>query len=264
MPALRSPVLRQRIFEARFDGGYRYLDRCGDAMIILLDLLPGLTKVAWLPGEVAPKGARLICPALDITVVFDTYRLIVDQMPVGNVDCDFAEIASNALSTLKGRFDLRRMLRFGARRIKVIPTESVEEADRLSAKLAAPCPWELPATDSYELSEVSQTYVWETSDRSKGVRVSTSSYNKLGADFRVDERLKGPPHLLPEGQHEALIEQLRRRKLAEKDPESGVALDIDYYWVGPSADARVSEFLDLAGKTADSLEADVVGARRKS
>ncbi len=35
-----KPKLVQQVFEARFDRGYRYLDRCREALLILEEALP--------------------------------------------------------------------------------------------------------------------------------------------------------------------------------------------------------------------------------
>jgi hypothetical protein len=75
--------LVQSIFEVRYEQGYRYLDRCGDVMVILEQALPSITEnKIWMTAEMQPTGARIKCPELDITVVFDTYRLCIDQNPV--------------------------------------------------------------------------------------------------------------------------------------------------------------------------------------
>ena len=74
-----KPKLLQNVFEARYERGYRYLDRCGDVMVILEEALPSLSNNSvWMPDDARPTGARMKCPSLDVTVAFDTARLVVD------------------------------------------------------------------------------------------------------------------------------------------------------------------------------------------
>ena len=103
---LKRPVEIQTVFEARYERGYRYLDRCGDAMVILEEGLP--SKCAgniWMPAETKPSGARMKCPGLDLTLVFDSSRLCLDQNPVTK-DCGFESIADFSLSTIVSKFGI--------------------------------------------------------------------------------------------------------------------------------------------------------------
>lgn len=251
-----QPVLRQRIFEARYEQGYRYLDRCGDAMVVLENLLTEQTGHVWMPAEMVPTGARLECPELDINIVFSTYNLVVDQNPVSPTTCDFSGIASTTLANLVGRFDLRKMRRFGARRIAVLPVkyDSFEEAQRLSLKLAPVEDWRKGLTSPLAPLTCELASVFELPDGSKGVRVATEPYAKIGAEVKPDQRLKLPPHHFPREQRKALLEQLRRAKAREQDPEAGVSIDIDYYWMWPPVDAKVADFLSEAWEESDRLQ----------
>jgi len=264
MARQQSPVLRQRLFEARYDQGYRYLDRCGDVMVILEGALGEKTGRLWLTQETVPTGARLQCPELDATVVLNAYHLAVDQSPVGELVCEFDEIVEIALATAVGRFDIRKMRRYGARQIKVLPaqTDSIEEAERLSLRLPHASHWDRKTENGFEFRSSEQTVVFELPDRSKGFRVVTRPFHKVGADVKVDDRLKLPPHLLPDGQHEALTEQLRRRKQRQHDPEAGALIDIDYYSVCPPRDWTVHDFLAEAWQEAERLEAALLSGRR--
>ena len=131
------PVPRQRVFEARYEQGYRYLDRCGDALLILEDMLSEATRCVWLPQEATPTCARLMCPDLDTYVVFNASSLIIDHQVIGEAQFDFVAVATTALSTLVGRFDLQKMRRFGFRRFIIVPAanDSIDDADRLSLRL---------------------------------------------------------------------------------------------------------------------------------
>ncbi len=256
MATRTKPVPRQRIFEARYEHGYRYLDRCGELILILEGALGDVTGQLWFPQEMVPTGARLVCPELDITIVFHSERLIVDRNPIGEVECDFTELAATALATIKGRLDLRKWMRFGSRQVNVIGTDSIEEAEQLSVKFAPVADWQNTESGDATLQPRDHqiTSTFELADRKKGARVRTGPYHQVSAPLQLDPRLKSPPHLLPEGQHEVLLDQLRRAKQREKAPEAGLLIDIDYYWVGPSEDATVRGFLQEAKRESERLE----------
>ena len=240
------PVHRQRVFEARYEQGYRYLDRCGDALLILEDILSQDTHCVWLPEEATPTGARLMCPDLDTYVVFNASSLIIDQQVIGEAQFDFAAVATTALSTVVGRFDLQKMRRFGFRRMLIVPAanDSIDDADALSLKLSPFNEWLNSVEPEFVTRSYEQASVFETKDRSKGLRVYTKPYTKAATELHVDDRLKIPPHHLPAGRREALLNQLRRRQAREKDPEAGVLIDIDYYWMWPPKETNVKDFIE--------------------
>ncbi len=223
-------------------------------MLILEEVLPKLTGGAlWMPEQAAPSGARLICPDLDITVAFTSNNLVVDRNPVSEAECDFSQIVATIHSTLVGRFDLKSMSRFGARRIKRIPSEDVSHAEQLSTQFVAK--WPEVSGSSLVPRSLDVAFNVETADRSKGLRIAIKPFQRFDAEIEINERLKQPPHLLPKGQREALLDQLRRQRTQKRDPVAGVAIDIDYYCVSPSRDLTPQAFLDEAWQEADQYEA---------
>lgn len=259
----KKPVVRQRIFEARFERGYRYLDRCGEAMIMLEDLLSRDTPFQWLPQEMAPTGARLICLELDITIVFDAARLIVDWDTVSNDDLDFDQLSEDVLATITGRFDLQVWRRFGSRRISWVATDSIEEAEAISVGRVPVNDWRPDdMATGFEVRELALNSTFELPDRSKGVRLRLYSQSRIGAPSQLDERLRIPSHHLPSGQHHALVERLKRKTQREKKPEAGFAIDIDYYWIRPPKGATVKSFLAEARQEADKLQNSFWKARK--
>jgi len=254
------PVPRQRVFEARYEQGYRYLDRCGDALLILEDMLSEATRCVWLPQEATPTCARLMCPDLDTYVVFNASSLIIDHQVIGEAQFDFVAVATTALSTLVGRFDLQKMRRFGFRRFIIVPAanDSIDDADRLSLRLPPVKEWLSSVDPEFVTRSYEQVSVFETKDRSKGLRISTKPYTKVGSELHVDERLKIPPHHLREGQHKALVEQLRRTQARDRSPEAGVLVDIDYYWMWPPKDTNVKEFIESGMRASEEALAALV------
>jgi hypothetical protein len=225
-------------------------------MLILEQALREDTSRLWLPQEMVPTGARLLCPDLDITIVFHAEHIVIDQNPVGELESDFAQIASTALATIKARFDLRQWKRFGARRVNIVGTDTIEEAERLTIKHAPLRDWRDTASkeSGFQPREFQLNFVFDLPDRSKGVRLRTGALHRVWAPQRLDERLMVPPHLLPELQRDVLLDQRRRARKRERDPEAGLMIDIDYYWMWPPEDAEVKSFLNEAKHEADSLE----------
>jgi len=242
-----KPRLIQNIFEARYERGYRYLDRCGDAMVILEEALPNISKNSiWMPEEMRPQGARMKCPDMDLTLVFDAYRLCLDQNPAG-VDCPFEDISKYAFDTVISKFDIRKTTRLGNRRRYILPTDSIEDAEALSVKKAPLDNWPPRSSGQMTPRSYDLTSVLENKERSEGLRFSISPTFKIDAPLALDPRLTMAPRLLKEGQREALIGQLKRKKQRERDPLAGLSIDVDYWWLNPEETA-IEEFLDISEK----------------
>lgn len=242
-----EPVQRQRIFEARYERGYRYFDRCGEVMGVLLEQLSEETKQLWLLDEATVQGTRLQCPELNLRLVFNANRIVLDEFFRLDVAFDFALLATMAFGIVRGRFDVKEVKRFGFRVISVCPTNSVEEAQRLSYNIWRPDSWHVPDNDGMSPLFMEQTAVYATDvERKREMRVVTEPFNKPGADLTVDPRLKQPPHLLPKDQREALLAQLARDKQNRQDPETGLAIDLDYSWTWPHDHLTVHDFLHQA------------------
>jgi hypothetical protein len=192
MAPQKEPVLRQRIFEARYERGYRYLDRCGDAMVILEDLLAEGTGCLWFPAEATPTAARMICPDLDATLVFNAQSLVLEQAPVGDVEFDFARIAADSLGLIVGRFALEKMRRFGWRQIKLLPTNDIDEAEKLSVKCSPVADWRHKKSDGLVPREYEQAYRFESEDRTRGIRIFVKPFARYGVELHVDDRLRLP------------------------------------------------------------------------
>jgi len=244
MPKVK-PKLIQNIFEARYERGYRYLDRCGDVMVILEEALPSISNDSvWMPDEARPTGARMKCPNLDINVVFDTTRLVVDQNPVDK-KCPFNDISRYIFETIYSKFNINVTTRFGNRQYYIFPADSVDEANRLSVAMAPMKNWPVPECDDMKLRQCQATVILEKPDCSIGASFSIKPASRVEAPLQIDERLRIPPHLLPTGQREVLLEQLRRQKQRETEPVAGLMVDVDYYWVKPE-EMSVKAFLEKA------------------
>lgn len=235
--------LIQNVFEARYERGYRYLDRCGDAMVILEEALPSVSNEGiWMQEEMHPKGARMKCPELDLILVFDTYRLCLDHNPA-DVACPFASISRYAFDTVVSKFAIEKTTRLGNRKQYILATDSIEQAEALSVRKAPFNNW--PVLNSHDMKAKScdVTSVLENEDRSQGLRFSIGSTFKVEAPLTLDRRLTIAPHLLAEGQREVLLSQMKRQKQRAQDPLAGLLIDIDYWWLNPE-EIAIKQFLE--------------------
>jgi hypothetical protein len=247
-----TPKLTRQVFEARYDKGYRFLDRAGEVMLILEDLLPGQTEKVWMTDQILPTGAALKCPDLDIVVTFDAARLLVQQEPQ-NESAAFADIAGLILSTLTGRFDLRNFTRYGSRRFYTIATDSVDEAEDLSLRLAPFSKWVGPPSEVFASRSAEAVTVMENPETHEGFRLSIQPMAAFVAPERIDPRLNIPARKMPEGQKTALLQQLQRQKQREKEPLAGVTVDIDYYRDDPPSGEDAVNFLRKAHLQTDRI-----------
>lgn len=66
-------------FKQQYDGGFRYLDRCGEFMLAAVE------EMDFLPAETKPSGAKLEIPEHGFTAGVDTLELVAAQdMPDGD------------------------------------------------------------------------------------------------------------------------------------------------------------------------------------
>lgn len=112
-----------RRYVLQFEGGYRYLDHCGEFMLEAeetLDLIP--------TQEPKPTGARLERPEIGVTVTLDANQLMVVQEFSGSADEPFVDL-SESISALATRHIEPRALRSRSFRLSsFLPMGTLEEA----------------------------------------------------------------------------------------------------------------------------------------
>ncbi|MGA2499610.1 MAG: hypothetical protein ABSH20_17880 [Tepidisphaeraceae bacterium] len=242
-----DPKPFQQTLEIRYERGYRYLDRCGEVMLILEDVLAQDTGKFWMTDEPRPTGGKIKCPELDVTISLDSSHMVVQQEPMA-VACDFLVISASAFAVVSSRFGLETISRAGQRTQRMIATDSADAASKLAVKHSPFAPWPKPDTAEFCMRDIEATSIYESADRKTGIRWSMQAVTRLVVPIEIDPRLRLPTHLLPKEQDKVLKEQLARRSQRDKDPAAGLMLDSDYYWVFPDKfDVRV--FLDKAKAT---------------
>lgn len=64
------------VLTIRFIRGYRYLDRCGDVLVRLEDVL----SEGWIPTETKPSGGQIVNHTFGMAAGFDSSHLTISQM----------------------------------------------------------------------------------------------------------------------------------------------------------------------------------------
>jgi hypothetical protein len=109
----------------RFDQGYRFLDKCGEAVIRLENTLdPG-----WIPGELKPTGGSLRNYTLGLGTTFDTNSLSVIQTEYLSFE-NFLDQSCKIFQTIRGTFDIKRIITPVLRVITQVGFPEVEDAER--------------------------------------------------------------------------------------------------------------------------------------
>jgi hypothetical protein len=255
-PALKK--LRE-VFEARFDRGYRYLDRCGETMLILEDVLSATSKSIRMTDETKPTGARMKCPEMECVLVINSGQLILESSSPEEQPA-YESIAQRAMETVVARFDLRELTRWGYRRTDLLIVDTMDGADQSALQVAKPTSW-ANLVEGVPLVDCDMVLRYEVPDKSSGYRIVTSSLVRFDAPIEIDERLKVPPHTLPKGQREALIAQVKRQQQRASDPQAGVSIDVDHFVLRPR-DRSLSEFVGSSRVKAKELVAAI--AKRAS
>jgi hypothetical protein len=88
----------------RFIQGYRFLDRCGEAIIKLEEVL----DEGWIPGETNPGGGVLVNHVLGMTARFDSGSVTVGQSEFFDFDY-FQDQACKIFDVLRQTFEVKRV-----------------------------------------------------------------------------------------------------------------------------------------------------------
>ena len=125
-----QPEISDLVVTLRLVRGYRFLDRCGEALIKLEKVL----DKGWLPLEATPKGGAMRHYANGLTLVFDSSQITVQQEEFIHFE-QFFDQASKAWETIWRMFEIEH-INAPAFRINIrIPFDSLDEADAYLRRL---------------------------------------------------------------------------------------------------------------------------------
>lgn len=89
----------------RFVRGYRYLDKCGEALIRLEEAL----HEHWMPTEIAPKGGVLVNHTLGLTAYFNAEAVTIQQVEYDSFD-HYLDQTCKVVDVLRATFGIERLL----------------------------------------------------------------------------------------------------------------------------------------------------------
>ncbi len=198
----------------RFVQGYRFLDRCGEAIIKLEEVL----DKGWIPNETSPKGGVLVNHVLGMTVRFDSGSVKLVQTEF----CDFnyfQDQACKIFDVLRQTFEIKRINAPSLQVIRQRGFEQVAAAEEYigEMRLCHPNAEVLVVLGghnsafSFTLCSEEETTWQEVSVlRRRRLDVQTVLQEQQPA---FDDRLMQRARLLPERQRDAMqaLASLRRR-----------------------------------------------------
>jgi len=103
-PPLSGIEQAQFVFTVRFLQGYRYLDRCGEALIALEETLDN----GWIPEEIAPSGGSLQNFTLGMAARFNSEFLTVVQSEFLSFS-NYSDQTCKLFDVLRSTFEIDRV-----------------------------------------------------------------------------------------------------------------------------------------------------------
>lgn len=229
---MKSPITEfdptQYNLTIRFDQGYRFLDKCGEAVIKLENTLdPG-----WLPGELKPTGGSLRNYTLGLGTIFDANAMSVVQTEYLSFE-HFLDQSCKIFEIIRGTFDIKRIITPVLRVIFQVGFPDVESAERFLLNLRVCTPdrglvKQLGGTEA----AVNFTLCTRTGESWQDVPVEV----RKRIDIRVitqerqpafDERIMLRLPLLPSRYHETIAEHRRLRRQHPKIVDVAVQVDCE-------------------------------------
>ena len=114
-------------FKQTFDGGYRFLDKCGEFMLAAGD------KMNFVPGEAKPTGGKLEIPEKGVSVTFNAIEMSASQEFASDNGDFFVSLCSGLVALVSDYFKPRSILSNGFALKSYWPSHTAD--DLLSASL---------------------------------------------------------------------------------------------------------------------------------
>ncbi len=94
-------------FKQTLEGGFRYLDRCGEF------ILEAVERLNFVPGETKPSGAKFEIPELGLKATVDTTELITVQEIPGEETDTFLKTCVDLVALVHKHFTPKRVVKNG-------------------------------------------------------------------------------------------------------------------------------------------------------
>jgi hypothetical protein len=199
-------------FSLRFLRGYRYLDRCGEAIIRLEDVLEN----GWIPAETLPSSGTMRNDELGLVARFNAEGLQVQQHDVFSFDT-FRDQSCKVFDVLRSVLELKRINVPAMQTTYQRGFENVDDAESELQRLQLAEPTskslELLGGSRSAFSAVlctDQEFVWRDCPTIQRRRLNASTIAQL-RQLPFDERLLKRARLLPQKQREAMQALMRIR-----------------------------------------------------
>lgn len=199
-------------FSLRFLRGYRYLDRCGEALIRLEDALEN----GWIPAETLPSSGTMRNDELGLVAHFNAEGLQVQQHEVFSFDT-FRDQSCKIFDVLRTVLEIKRINVPAVQTTNQRGFENVDDAESELQRLGLAEPTiaslELLGGSRSAFSAVLCTdreFVWCDCPTIQRRRLSASTIAQLRQP-PFDERLLKRARLLPEKQRDAMQAIMRVR-----------------------------------------------------
>lgn len=202
-------LLQKIVFEARYNQGYRYLDRCGETMIELENKAKG-----WIAGEAVPISGQMANDAENMFFTFNSSKLDISQhyADISNYK-NFIDYLYKFFDITRKNLGLKEYSRFGLRYWFLYPVDSAETGRKLLQK----------SHIFRENKEVEDIFGKKVKDKSavvvleeegKGIRISLALAIKKGIDVKIEESvpMSTPPRRLPKGLKRGIYKRIKKKK----------------------------------------------------
>jgi hypothetical protein len=245
---MASRYLDKIVFEVRYAFGHTYLDRCGQTLVDIERGVPG-----WIPGEVDVQRGVVFHATNGYTITFHSSAFNFnatsseDPQHLKNLE-DIGEQLDAVWKIVSSNLGIREFVRMGARFFYLVPTNSMEESERVIERSGL----QLTTTglDDYKLMR--RNLVGVFSKDSVEYRVGLSGITRTSAQ-QAPPILTTLPHLLPRHQREAQIEMLKARTRYRKDPRHAASFDVDCVIFDPPSVSPSSYLVEQSRIVADDF-----------
>lgn len=255
-----DPQLIKIVFEARYEKGYKYMDRCGQTLIDIEE-----ADKSWVPTTVNPQDGQMINLSTAMTLEFNPYKLValmdselISKMN-GKMDIDvFIAGLQIVFSKITQNLGVEDFIRFGCRAMYMIPTEDLHAAEEyiINAGWVKPTDSFLDLLSDYrnDDTEVFWSYTLRMESPQPGKESATVH---IGSVTRTEGRLpsdylQANPRNLSKNQREVLREKIKETKKYKENPRYGVLVDIDQY-IHDVQEIDISSFVKKAVKRGEEL-----------
>jgi hypothetical protein len=238
----KTALCHKLVFEARYEQGYVYLDRCGTTVNRLTALNSG-----WVAQQINPQNAPLVhVPTGTIfnfgPVKYDfslTQAVGASALRADDVD-QFISLLDAVSQVVHEELTLRTFSRKGFRVWYLFPTTSDEESNEWLAGLGSFTTSPLVAR-SFEAVIQTNGYVVVLRASDRKLRIAANPVERLENLDLGSTEVRALPRSLPRGQREALLRQLHERGRVLANPQFAVMIDVDVFVESP-IDINAADF----------------------